>query len=130
MIGGEPFWRDAASLPQPVAPVAAAPVPVLPVIGMAARALAMSPDDILSRRRHRPIVRGRALVAWALRALPPRPVSYPVIGRVLGGIHHTHARDLHLNAIYLRMRDPVFRGACEALMRRFHLTEEMLHASS
>jgi hypothetical protein len=96
---------------------------------MAARALAMSPDDILARR-HRPIVRGRALVAWALRALPLHPVSYPEIGRVLGDIHHTSARDLHLNAIYLRMRDPVFRGACEALMRRFHLTEEMLHASS
>ena len=130
MLGGEPFWRDAPARAVPASAPIAAPVPIMPIVGMAARALAISPDAILSRRRHRPNVRGRALVTWALRALPPRPVSYPVIGRALGNIHHTCARDLHLNAIYLRMRDPVFRGACEALMRRFHLTEEMLHASS
>jgi hypothetical protein len=128
MIGGEPFWRDAAALPQP-APRSPPRFPVLPVIGMAARALAMSPDDILAAAA--PPDRARpGAGCLALRALPLHPVSYPEIGRVLGDIHHTSARDLHLNAIYLRMRDPVFRGAREALMRRFHLTEEMLHASS
>lgn len=119
MIGGAPWWR-----PGDVRPAR------LPVIDLAAEALSLRAEDILSRAsKKQEQVRGRALVVWALRAIPSKPVSYTVIGRVLGGIHHTSASDLHMKAIGLRLRDRQFAGACNALLGHFHLREEDIHAS-
>jgi hypothetical protein len=59
-------------------------------------------------------VRGRALVVWLLRTLPSRPMSYPEIGKVLGGMDHQSMIHLHRKAIYLRLRDRVFASACKS----------------
>ena len=95
-----------------------------PVINEAARVLGVEPAALLVHDRRQPLVRARALVVWLLRALPSRPMSYPAIGRVLGGLNHQTVIKLHRKAIYLRLRDREFGAACWWFLARFYLTEE------
>jgi chromosomal replication initiation ATPase DnaA len=66
-----------------------------PVINEAARVMGVEPAALLVPDRRQPLVRARALVVWLLRALPSRPMSYPAIGRVLGGLDHSTVINLH-----------------------------------
>ena len=94
---------------------------------MAAEALGLDAGELLLRRREQHLVRGRALVVWLLRTLPSRPMSYPEIGKVLGGMDHQSMIHLHRKAIYLRLRDRVFASACKSFLTRLFLSEEDLH---
>jgi len=98
--------------------------PHAPVIELAAKALGVDPEAVLARDKSQPLVRARALVVWLLRALPSRPMSYPAIGGVLGGLNHQTVIKLHRKAIYLRLRDREFRAACRSFLARFFLTED------
>lgn len=99
----------------------------LPVVSMAAEALGLDAGELLLRCHKQPLVRGRALVVWLLRTLPSRPMSYPEIGKVLGGMDHQSMIHLHRKAIYLRLRDRAFASACKSFLTRFYLSEEDLH---
>lgn len=98
----------------------------LPVVSMAADALGLDAGELLLRRREQRLVRGRALIVWLLRTLPSRPMSYPNIGQVLGGLDHHSVIHLHQKAIYLRLRDHAFGNACKHFLNRFYLNEEDL----
>jgi len=87
-------------------------------IAIAAELFGMSRNDILCHRRHAPLVRARAFVVWSLRSLG-KPVSYPQIGRMLGGRDHSTIINLHEKAIYLRLKDAEFARFCFCLTDRF-----------
>jgi len=99
-----------------------------PVINEAARVLGVEPAALLVPDRRQPLVRARALVVWLLRAVPSRPMSYPAIGRVLGGLDHNTVINLHKKAIYLRLRDREFGAACRWFLSRFFMSEEDINA--
>lgn len=89
--------------------------------GIAAMAIAaaeavygVTPPELRGVGRQQHTVKGRALVAWALRSLG-ETVSYPVIGRMLGGRDHTTIMNLHRKAIALRLIDQEFALACRAM---------------
>ena len=84
--------------------------------------------DLVSRRRADDLVRGRAFVTWALRALG-EPMSYPVIGMALGGRDHTTVINLHQKAIWLRLVDPAFADACNRLAGRFYHMRRCRHGN-
>lgn len=130
MIGGQPFWRDID--------VARVPVPLLQLqddnprwvspetaINLASALCNVPRADIVSERRQQEMVRARALVTWVLRTVPVRPMSYPKIGRALGGRDHTSIMHLHQVAIRRRLEDEAFRRSCEAICLHFGLSRRI-----
>jgi len=88
------------------------------IIHAVAQETGVAVQDILSNRRYRSVVTARKLAARRLRLLG---MSYPEIGRALGGRHHTSAmylcgdldeyRDRKLIAeVALLMASPETRG--------------------
>jgi len=95
--------------------------PLTSRLGIAATAFAAAEavygvtlPELLGQGRSRHLVKARALVAWTLRTLG-EAVSYPIIGRMLGGRDPTTIMNLHQKAIRLRLTDTEFALACRAL---------------
>lgn len=61
-------------------------LPMQQIIHDVAHETGISREDLLSKRRHRPIVRARWIAMHRMRSLG---YSYPAIGRVLGGKDHS-----------------------------------------
>ena len=114
---GRPFWKDAT------------PLPIDPdvVLSIAQTEFGCSRAELLSRRRLNGLVNARAFAVWTLRSLGG-PLSYPRIGRAIGGRDHATIINLHRKAIALRLTDPAFRGACERIRGRFNAMREHSHA--
>lgn len=91
----------------------------LTAIRIAAALYSVEENDLLSHRRWERFVDARALVVWTLRVIPSEPMSYPKIGRVLGGRDHTTIIDLHRRAIRLRLADETFDRCCDAILMYF-----------
>lgn len=72
----------------------------------------VSADDLCGSCRKAELVEARALFVWIVRHSRPR-VSYPVIGRWLGGRDHSTIINLHMKAIRLRLDDADFELMCE-----------------
>lgn len=114
---GRPFWKSAE--PQPLDPDVA--------LSVAQTEFGVSRAELLSPRRFSDLVVARAFAVWMLRSLGG-PMSYPRIGRAIGGRDHATIINLHQKAIALRLTDPAFRGACERIHGRFHAMREQSNA--
>lgn len=106
---GRPFWKGAARLL----------IDPDVVLSVAQTEFGVSRAELLSPRRSSDLVVARAFAVWMLRSLGG-PMSYPRIGRAIGGRDHATIINLHRKAIALRLTDPAFRGACERIHGRFH----------
>ena len=96
----------------------------LTAIRLAAALCSVEENGILSHRRAERLVDARALVVWMLRAIPSSPMSYPKIGRALGGRDHSTIIELHRRAIRLRLADETFSRCCDALLTYFKQMEK------
>lgn len=129
MMGGQPFWRGSEAARMPLPPRAAEPIvppsldPEL-VIRVAAALWNVTEIELVSHRRATVLVAARALVVWVLRQVPARPISYPAIGRALGGRDHTTIMNAHLHAVRLRLIDDRFDACCRAMQLHFGLTQQ------
>lgn len=75
--------------------------------------MGISATDLCSHRKPQHLVAARALFVWIVRTHGPDFLSYPEIGRWLGGRDHTTVRHLFLNrAPVLRERDAAFAELC------------------
>jgi chromosomal replication initiation ATPase DnaA len=74
----------------------------------------VSAAEMRSAVREDDVIKARGLVVWALRSIG-EPVSYPVIGRMLGGRDHSTIIHAHRKAITLRLADSRFALACRAI---------------
>jgi len=74
-----------------------------------------------SHRRQAPLVVARALFVWIMRT--HRAVSYPLIGRWLGGRDHTTIIHLQNKAIDLCRRDATFARHCEQFAAFYHANQ-------
>ena len=92
-----------------------------------ARAYNITWPELIGIRHHAHLVEARALATWAMRTLVTPPMSYPEIGRALGGRDHNTTINLHEKAIILRLRSARFKGACVDITRAFE-SREKLHA--
>ena len=123
MIGDAPFWPPLSMVipairfrPGPAAPRLLSP---LTAIRYACVLYSVEENAMLSHRRELRLVKARALVVWALRALPRKAVSYPKIGCALGGRDHSTIINLHRMATRLRLEDAFFARCCQALQVLF-----------
>ena len=131
-IDSDIVLRAASAIGGSVCPCCHRPLPNR--TGVAALAIAAADavygidlPNLRARRGDAVAVTARALVAWALRTIG-EPLSYAVIGRILGNRDHTTVIYLHRKAIGLRVTDPEFALACRAM----EIAEETggLYASS
>ncbi len=136
MIGGQPFWRDQDAIRPVVSALLFEPdedgprfVSVHTAIGLAAAMFGVQRHDIISARRHPELVKARALVTWILRNVPVQPMSYPKIGRALGGRDHTTIMHAHQIAIRLRLEDERFARTCRAICIHFGLSRRNRHGN-
>ena len=104
-----------------------APIDTDVALAIAQAEFGVSRDELVSHRRCDTLVRARAFAVWVLRSLGV-PMSYPRIGRAIGGRDHTTIINLHLKAVTLRLTDPAFRGACQRIEERFSAMGEACHA--
>lgn len=124
---GKPFWKD------PTVRRAQQKRAVCQVCGDKAHLLPIDPDvalsitqaqflvdrqDLLSHRRFERLVVARAFAVWMLRSLG-RPMSYPQIGRIIGGRDHATIINLHQKAVALRLTNTAFRLACAQVEGRY-----------
>ncbi len=93
------------------------------IMAAACRAFDVGQMALISHHRNGPLVEARAFVVWCLRSLG-KPVSYPKIGRMLGGRDHTTIMSLHTKAILLRMQNAEFATACRDIAERFYAMRE------
>lgn len=93
-------------------------------IRLAAALYSVEENELVSHRRAERLVDARALVTWMLRTIPSTPMSYPKIGRALGGRDHTTIIELHRRAIRLRLADETFSRCCDALLHYFKQMEK------
>ncbi len=94
----------------------------------AAYRFGISRAELIGTRRCPRFVHARAFVVWSLRSLG-QPLSYPLIGQLLGGRDHTSAIHLHEKAIWLRLHDREFAAACAAIAAAFTCMEETTHGN-
>lgn len=134
MIGGQPFWRDIDVAPVPRAPVREEPVD--PDYVAAATAIwfvcalwDVDQNALFSRRRADRLVQARALVTWILRTDPAGAISYPKIGRALGGRDHSAIINLHRMAIRLRLEGGEFARTCTAINMERGSSKETHHGN-
>jgi chromosomal replication initiation ATPase DnaA len=134
MIGGQPFWRDIDALRVPVAALledasgeSDGPrfVSAHTAITLASALFNVPRNAILSHRRDPALVRARAMVTWILRTVPVQPMSYPKIGRAMGGRDHTSIMHQHQIAIRLRLEDERFARTCEAICLHFGMSRRL-----
>lgn len=84
------------------------------LIDFAATAYGLTAADVRSARRDRPIATARWAVMWAARH--GTDLSFPQIGRKLGGRDHTTVMHGVARATELRDGDEKFRLVCDALL--------------
>lgn len=95
----------AHAVSEPIVPI---PRTVSEIIERCASRFNLSAEDVLGRRRMRPIVRARQFTATVLRA---RRNSYPKVGKYLADLDHStviHAVQAHFA---VGMRDPAYARA-------------------
>lgn len=92
------------------------------IVRLVAFETGLSPNAIMGPRRTAVLFRARAAVCWLARALTSQ--SYPGIGLVLGGRHHTSVMAALSRAEELRERDPAFRMLTDKLHRRLSTSKE------
>lgn len=134
MIGGQPFWRDIDVARVPSAPVQTKPVD--PDYVTAAQAIWLvcmlwdvDQNALFSRRRAERLVQARALATWILRTDPAGAISYPKIGRALGGRDHAGIINLHRMAIRLRLEGGEFARTCAAINMDRNSSRETHHGN-
>ena len=109
------------------APMTALPLTALRdfATGFVIRELGISATDLCSHRKPQHLVAARALFVWIVRTHGPDFLSYPEIGRWLGGRDHTTIRHLYLNRVpVLRQRDTTFSELCRRASER--ITKEQI----
>lgn len=79
--------------------------------------------DLIADRRSDATVMARRLFVWAVRTVDP-DISYPAIGALLGGMHHTSTADMHRKAIALRLTDTAFAAACDGFLQYWRRERE------
>jgi len=104
-------------------------LPLSRIVSWAAQCYGLAPIELVSARRSVRVVDARALAVWGMRTLCDRP-SYPRIGRVLGGRHHTTIMNLHERAIHLRLCDPFFAQACRDMTAEFEWKGSKRHVGN
>lgn len=98
------------------------------ILPVAAHLFSVTVVDLISKRRRQRLVWARAFVVWALRS-QDRPLSYPMIGELLGGRDHTSAINLHEKAVWLRLHSAEFAAACAWLSAAFAHLKEAQHGN-
>ena len=76
--------------------------------------LGVTRNELLSHRRQAHLVEARALFVWIVKSFGPEDLSYPRIGRWLGGRDHTTIQHLwKIKAPQLRATSVDFELLCE-----------------
>ena len=139
MMGGQPFWRDidvprASALISHAEQLHAVELQeqaaqrgwlIAPHMAVRLAATLWNVDELalISHRRAIQLVEARALATWVLRNVPAQPMSYPRIGRALGGRDHATIINLHRMAIRLRLENEMFSKCCRAIAEYCELTQ-------
>jgi chromosomal replication initiation ATPase DnaA len=92
------------------------------------RELGVSLNDLASHRRQAELVWARALFVHLVKTHGPADLSYPAIGRWLGGRDHTSIMHLYrIKAVQLRERDARFCSLCIRFAAWFADRKEASH---
>lgn len=92
-----------------------------------ARAFGIEPHGLVSQARRRPVARARQAAAWVLKQRWPK-LSYPQIGKMLGGRDHSTIIHGYRLIETLREWDPDLRALTDALVAGDPRTAEVSEA--